>query len=65
MATAPPLQPDPTHLNNTADPLSNRKKKLPRDIYAYAGQRILEDHLVKKLPVQGGRPIPILTTASA
>ncbi|KAG8940728.1 hypothetical protein FRC00_012837, partial [Tulasnella sp. 408] len=64
MATAPPLRAEATSLSNTTEPLSKAPVKLPRDIYAFYGQRILEEHLVEKLPAEGGRPIPMLTSAS-
>ncbi|KAG8916609.1 hypothetical protein FRC01_002961 [Tulasnella sp. 417] len=64
MATAPPLRAEATSLPNTTEPLSNAPVKLPRDIYAFYSQRILEEHLVEKLPAEGGRPIPMLTSVS-
>lgn len=65
MAAAPPLRAEATRLPNTTEPLSNAPIKFPRDIYAFYGQRLLENHLALKLPAEQGRPIPMLTSASA
>ncbi|KAG8975278.1 hypothetical protein FRC05_006221 [Tulasnella sp. 425] len=65
MATAPPLRAEATHRKNTTEPLSNLPIKLPRDIYAFYGQRLLENHLALKFPAEQDPSIPILTSASA
>ncbi|KAG8980294.1 hypothetical protein FRB90_007693, partial [Tulasnella sp. 427] len=52
-------------LGKTTEPLSNAPVKFPRDIYAFYGERLLEDHLAEKFQPGTSRPLPVLVPTPA